>query len=287
MTQKELHDYLLSFPNTWLDYPFGETTAVYKVGHKDVPGQTEKMFALISEGSKPVRVSLKTDPERVIKEAKVLKKWAKKAQDYLLYEMDGEEYITQLLTYGVSIKEAKKLYQHYKEEVLTVIGENPYMLSRELKGFGFNKCEKIATEMKFNLYSPYRTEAAILHTLEEATQAGHCFLPGNQLVKEANDLLQRQDARIYPQHIYPSIQALLNRGDIVVEKQRVYLKSYHEMEKYVCEKLIRLTSHLTPRSVEEVEEALAAVLEREPDLNLEDKQREAIIKAMEEMKNGL
>lgn len=63
MTEKELHDYLLSFPNTWLDYPFGESTAVYKVGHKDVPGQEEKMFALITEGSKPLRVSLKTDPQ--------------------------------------------------------------------------------------------------------------------------------------------------------------------------------------------------------------------------------
>lgn len=63
MSEKDLHDYLLSLPNAWLDYPFGEGTAVYKVGHKDVPGQTEKMFALISEGSKPVRVSLKTDPE--------------------------------------------------------------------------------------------------------------------------------------------------------------------------------------------------------------------------------
>lgn len=63
MTEKEMHDYLLSFANAWLDYPFGEGTAVYKVGHKDVPGQTEKMFALVSEGSKPLRVSLKTDPE--------------------------------------------------------------------------------------------------------------------------------------------------------------------------------------------------------------------------------
>ncbi len=62
MTQQELHDYLLSFPNTWLDYPFGEGTAVYKVGHKDVPGQAEKMFALVTEGSQPLRVSLKTDP---------------------------------------------------------------------------------------------------------------------------------------------------------------------------------------------------------------------------------
>ena len=62
MTHKELEEYLLSFPGAWLDYPFGAETAVYKHGHKDVPGEDEKMFALIAEGSNPVRVSLKCDP---------------------------------------------------------------------------------------------------------------------------------------------------------------------------------------------------------------------------------
>ena len=60
MTHKELEDYLLSFSNAWLDYPFGEGTAVYKVGHKDT-GEN-KIFAIIAEGSKPLRVSLKCDP---------------------------------------------------------------------------------------------------------------------------------------------------------------------------------------------------------------------------------
>jgi predicted DNA-binding protein (MmcQ/YjbR family) len=60
MTHKELEDYLLEFPNAWLDYPFGEGTSVYKIGHKET-GEG-KMFALIADGSKPLRVSLKCDP---------------------------------------------------------------------------------------------------------------------------------------------------------------------------------------------------------------------------------
>jgi predicted DNA-binding protein (MmcQ/YjbR family) len=61
MTIKEIEDYLLSFPNTWLDFPFGEGTSVYKIGHvKDGGG---KMFALIADNSKPLRVSLKCDPQ--------------------------------------------------------------------------------------------------------------------------------------------------------------------------------------------------------------------------------
>lgn len=41
-------------PGSRLDYPFGEDVAVYKVD--------DKMFALVAEGSKPVRLSLKCDP---------------------------------------------------------------------------------------------------------------------------------------------------------------------------------------------------------------------------------
>lgn len=61
MTHKELEEYLLSFPNTWLDFPFGEGTSVYKIGHKET-GEG-KLFAIIAESSTPLRVSLKCDPQ--------------------------------------------------------------------------------------------------------------------------------------------------------------------------------------------------------------------------------
>lgn len=60
MTHKEIEEYILSFPNTRLDFPFGEKTAVYKIGNKD--DGDGKMFALIAEGSTPLRISLKCDP---------------------------------------------------------------------------------------------------------------------------------------------------------------------------------------------------------------------------------
>ena len=54
MDHKTVEDYVLSMPNSRLDYPFGEEVAVYKVN--------DKMFALIEEKSNPVRISLKCDP---------------------------------------------------------------------------------------------------------------------------------------------------------------------------------------------------------------------------------
>ena len=61
ITHKEFEKFLLSFPNTWLDFPFGEGISVYKVGHKET--SEGKLFAVIADGSKPLRVSLKCDPQ--------------------------------------------------------------------------------------------------------------------------------------------------------------------------------------------------------------------------------
>lgn len=55
LDHKTVKEHILSMPNAKLDYPFGEDVAVYKV--------KDKMFALIPEKSKPVRISLKCDPQ--------------------------------------------------------------------------------------------------------------------------------------------------------------------------------------------------------------------------------
>lgn len=62
MTHKEIEAFLLQLPKVWLDYPFGEGTAVYKYGDKP----DGKIIAIIAEGSKPLRVSLKCDPQLAI-----------------------------------------------------------------------------------------------------------------------------------------------------------------------------------------------------------------------------
>lgn len=59
---KTVEEYLLQLPNTRLDYPFGKEAAVYKVSTDSNADGDEKMFALIAEGSDPVRISLKCDP---------------------------------------------------------------------------------------------------------------------------------------------------------------------------------------------------------------------------------
>jgi len=70
MDHKSIEAYILSMPNARLEYPFGKDVAVYKVGI-GVPEvatgkEAGKMFALIAEGTDPLRLSLKCDPQLAI-----------------------------------------------------------------------------------------------------------------------------------------------------------------------------------------------------------------------------
>ena len=54
MTLATLTDYCLDFTGATKEYPFDETTAVFKVGNK--------IFALLDEESHPPRINVKCDP---------------------------------------------------------------------------------------------------------------------------------------------------------------------------------------------------------------------------------
>ena len=106
MTHKEVEEYILSMPNSFLDYPFGEDVAVYKIrgtAGKDGDG---KMFALIAEGSTPTKLSLKCDPQL----AEVLRE---KYETVLPgYHLNKKHWNTLILSGQLDSEEVKDLIRH-------------------------------------------------------------------------------------------------------------------------------------------------------------------------------
>jgi predicted DNA-binding protein (MmcQ/YjbR family) len=109
MTHKELEEFLLSFPNTWLDFPFGEGTSVYKVGDK--AANEGKLFAIIADGSDPLRVSLKCDPQ--------LAETLREKYESVLpgYHLNKKHWNTIICTGQLSNDEIKDLARHSYELV--------------------------------------------------------------------------------------------------------------------------------------------------------------------------
>src|SRR3569623_1468076 len=98
MDHKTVEEYILSMPNARLDYTFGEDVAVYKVG--------DKMFALISEGKEPVRLSLKCDPAL----SKVLRE--KYVEGMPGYHLNKKHWNTLVLSGQLAWEEVQGLIRH-------------------------------------------------------------------------------------------------------------------------------------------------------------------------------
>ena len=103
MDHKTVEQYILSMPNARLDYPFGEGVAVYKTG--------DKMFALISEKSEPLRVSLKCDPQ--------LAETLREKYETVLpgYHLNKKHWNTVILTGQLPWEEVQGLVRHSYELV--------------------------------------------------------------------------------------------------------------------------------------------------------------------------
>lgn len=106
MDHKTVEEYILSMPNTRLDYPFGKEAAVYKTG--------DKMFALIAEKSDPVRLSLKCDPNLAVT--------LRRKYDTVMpgYHLNKKHWNTIVLTGQLSWDEIKDLVKHSFELVAKV-----------------------------------------------------------------------------------------------------------------------------------------------------------------------
>lgn len=107
MDHKTVEDYILSMPHAARDYPFGEDVAVYKVSEDaEASSPQGKMFALIAEGSDPIRLSLKCDPQL----AEVLRERYESVMPG--YHLNKKHWNTIVLSGQLSWEEIQDLIRH-------------------------------------------------------------------------------------------------------------------------------------------------------------------------------
>ncbi len=90
---------------------------------------------------------------------------------------------------GVSGKLAEKIYMAYGDEAIDRVQEDPYALARDLYGVGFRTADQIAQNMGLEHNHPRRVETGVVYVLEEATNDGHLYLPGEEVIARAVELL--------------------------------------------------------------------------------------------------
>lgn len=175
-----------------------EASPIKPLNKKGIIAYLQTLYGLKSKaeviydtfGDDSINVLMK-DPMLVAKSVKGIgKKSVVKWQEQLKKLEDNQNLFVTLLGYGISHKNASKLLEKYGESIVDLISKNPYLLMKEVKGYGFLKCDKIALGMGITPDDSHRIRASVKYVLENSSTKGHCFLPLKELILNILNLLE-------------------------------------------------------------------------------------------------
>ncbi|MBO3317926.1 MAG: ATP-dependent RecD-like DNA helicase [Clostridium perfringens] len=94
-----------------------------------------------------------------------------------------------LQTHGLSVNQCLKIYKKYRASSVDTVKNNPYILCDEISGIGFKTSDKIARSLGIEIDSPFRIQSGIRYVINEFCANGHTFMPKDELIKEASNVL--------------------------------------------------------------------------------------------------
>ncbi|HKD77414.1 MAG TPA: helix-hairpin-helix domain-containing protein, partial [Ktedonobacterales bacterium] len=184
-----------------------------------------------------------------------------------------------LQSHNISPALAKKIFNQYGQDAINVINENPYQLEQDIYGVGFKTADAIALHLGLPRDSLPRLGTGLKHVLGVAAGGdGHCYLPRDELLTAAAQLLEC-DESVLP----PALDLFAKQKEIFVDEDRVYLGPFFYSEIGVARRIRRLqeTPSALPSLTSEQWETLIEEAEGEQRLPLAERQRAAIRQAYE------
>lgn len=187
--------------------------------------------------------------------------------------------VSYLEKFGIGPQSAEGIYKKLGPNTITTIEENPYILVDLTVRVNFAQIDQIAIKMGMDLENDKRIRSGIKYALKLSTNNGHCAVLYENLIQFVKDLLNVSEVMIENNIIF-----LKTKNEIVLEDRKnqewVYLYNYYVAEKNVAESLIALDNYLNVKEISNFEKKLKKI-EKHSDLELSEKQREAVIAVQE------
>jgi exodeoxyribonuclease V alpha subunit len=114
---------------------------------------------------------------------------------------------------GVSTSLAVRIYKTYRDAAIAIVKNEPYRLAADVWGIGFKTADTIAQSLGIPHDSPERVKAGLQFTLSEASEEGHCYLPREELLRRAAEILGVETALVAG-----CLEELVREGGVVRER---------------------------------------------------------------------
>lgn len=216
---------------------------------------------------------MEEEPERLSEVSGISEKSAHAIYEQFMEKREMRHAMLFLQQYGISNALAVKIYERYKGQLETVLTENPYRLAEDIDGVGFRIADEIAGRIGLRSDSEYRIRAGVFYALLTAGNAGHVYLPEEELLQSACEMLELGREAVKRQ-----IEFLQMEKKVIVKEAEgdrlIYGASAYYTELNTARMLLDLNvMYDLPDAVLETK---LKVLERQEEIELDTLQRKAV-----------
>ncbi len=183
-----------------------------------------------------------------------------------------------LQSHGIGTARAARIYKTYGDQAVEIVRANPYRLTADIWGIGFDTADKLARRLGIGPASPERARAALRHVLQQRSQQGDVGYPEAIAV----GLVTGIDPPIPEAVVAAAVEMEKKEGEIVREpggdEPWLYLKPLFLAELGMARAVGQLRIGLHPLRGLDVENALTTV-EQRMGIELAPGQRDALRQA--------
>lgn len=244
-----------------------EGLAHYLANHPDIKGigpvKAKRIVAAFGEDFDRV---IDDEPERVAEVAKLPLEAVQALRQEWLRTRTLNASLTWLATFELTHHQMTALIEKFGNAIVTVLKTDPYLLVREVPGFGFKRVDVVAQKMGTPKEHPSRIRAGIVHSVAERLDQGDCWVDYEELIELANALLV-MDVGDSRERIEQELDALVADGTLACVslggRFLVAQPQMHEMERdlaKVFSRKRRANPHFTEAVIAERLDGAAARL---------------------------
>lgn len=183
---------------------------------------------------------ISNDYECLLRVPKITEKKAMDIQSKLIKYNESFETVVYLTNFGFNMKDALKIYNHYLEDTIRVIENNPYELIDTIDGMTFNKIDELRDKTNIEKDDERRILALIIYVMKLA-----CFNIGDTYLNF--DTIHNAVRNVYEEEIgdeklnYYLIE-LNSLGKIIIMDDKFILYEYYKNEHYVASSVYNLSN---------------------------------------------
>ena len=227
---------------------------------------------------------IEREPERLAEIKGISERMAREIGIQLFEKRDTRNAMSFLQQYGISNTMAIRIYEQYGNEIYTILKDNPYRLAEDISGIGFKIADEIARKAGIRGDSEFRIRSGLVYVLRNAGGEGHMYLPKQELLTQAGDMLglSAADMEMFVENLAMERKVILKQED---GEENVYIPSAYYGEMNCARMLHDLNLSLGgEKGITEEEKAdilkRVTAIEERLEIALDPLQREAVLQAI-------